>query len=123
MRRRPRRQEARMKAIVVDAYGGPEVLTMVERPTPSPGPGQVRVKVEAAGVNFLDVYHRTGRYPGVLPLALGQEGAGVVEEVGQGVSDLRPGARVAWAQGPGSYATHVLIRADHLVSMPERVTF
>jgi NADPH2:quinone reductase len=80
------------------------------------------VRVEAAGVNFMDVYMRTGAYGAELPATLGAEGAGVVESVGDGVPDLRVGERVAWAGVPGSYATHVLARADKLVPVPEGVS-
>ncbi|HKE14568.1 MAG TPA: quinone oxidoreductase [Kofleriaceae bacterium] len=106
-----------MKAIRAHRYGGPEVLTLDELSLPSPGPGQALVAVEHAGVNFIDVYHRTGLYPGQLPLAIGQEGAGVVEAVGPDVA-LTPGARVAWTGVQGSYATHLLAPADRLVPVP-----
>ena len=107
-----------MRAIRPTHPGGPEVLVLEEHPTPAPGPGQALVRVEAAGVNFLDIYQRSGLYALPLPLALGNEGAGVVEAVGEGVSELRPGERVAWANGPGSYATHVVIAAAALVPLP-----
>jgi NADPH2:quinone reductase len=110
-----------MKAISVDAYGGPEVLRYVDRPDPQPGPGQVRVRVQAAGVNFIDVYNRTGLYPGSLPLVPGQEGAGVVDALGAGVSGLREGERVAWAAVPGSYAELALVPADRAVVLPEGI--
>ncbi len=107
-----------MLAIRPNRTGGPEVLVLEEHPTPAPGPGQALVRVEAAGVNFIDVYQRSGLYPLPLPLALGNEGAGVVEAVGEGVSEVRPGERVAWANGPGSYATHNVIPAAALVPVP-----
>ncbi|HWP43640.1 MAG TPA: alcohol dehydrogenase catalytic domain-containing protein, partial [Blastocatellia bacterium] len=93
-----------MKAIVIDAHGGPDVLKYkeVERPVSSAGEALVRVK--AIGVNYIDVYHRTGLYPLPLPLIPGMEAAGVVEEVGEGVSDLAVGDRVAYAMVPGAYA-------------------
>ena len=86
-----------MKAIQVSTFGGPEVLVLNEVPAPEPGEGQVRVKVAAAGVNFIDVYYRTGLYPapGGLPFVIGAEGAGEVVAVGSGVSELRVGDRVA----------------------------
>ncbi len=112
----------RMKAIRVDRPGGPEAMALVELPTPSPGEGEVIVRVEAAGVNFVDIYHRSGAYPREAPFALGDEGAGVVESVGAGVTDARIGDRVAWASAPGSYATHVRVRADRMVPVPEGVT-
>jgi len=106
-----------MKAIRAHRYGGPEVLAVDELPLPSPGPGQALVAVEYAGVNFIDVYHRTGLYPSQLPLGIGLEGAGVVESVGPDVA-LSPGARVAWTSVPGSYATHIVAPADRLVPVP-----
>ncbi len=111
-----------MRAIRMESHGGPEVLTFQELPTPTPGPGQVRVRVEAAGVNFIDTYQRTGRYTVALPYGLGLEGAGVVEEVGPGVTELAPGARVAWASGPGSYAQQVVLPVDKTVPIPPGVT-
>jgi NADPH:quinone reductase len=110
-----------MKAILVKTYGGAEQLHLEELDTPAPGEGQVRVRVEAAGVNFMDVYQRTGAYKAPLPLALGQEGAGIVEAVGAGVTGLRAGARVAWASVPGSYATHVVSAAERFVPVPDGV--
>jgi NADPH2:quinone reductase len=103
-----------MKVVRLYEYGGPEKMTLEERPAPSPGPGQIRVKVEAAGVNFNDIYQRSGQFrPVPLPVGMGQEGAGVVEAVGPGVAELRPGDRVAWMGdhngGCGSYATHTVL--------------
>jgi len=94
------------------------VLILEDLPTPSPSPGEALVRVEAAGVNFIDIYQRSGQYPMPRPLPLGLEGAGVVEAVGEGVIDVRPGDRVAWASGPGSYATHALVPAGRLVPVP-----
>jgi NADPH2:quinone reductase len=108
-----------MKAIRVAAYGGPEVLRYVALPDPSPGPGQVRVRVEAAGVNFIDVYNRTGLYPGALPLVPGQEGAGIVDAVGPGTVGFREGDRVVWANVMGSYAEHALVSAERAVAVPD----
>jgi NADPH2:quinone reductase len=93
----------------------------VEVPTPTPGPTEVLVQVAASGLNFIDVYHRTGLYPLPLPLSIGLEGAGTVEQVGSAVSDLKVGARVAWAAVPGSYATHVVAPAERLVPIPDDV--
>jgi NADPH:quinone reductase len=87
-----------------------------------PGPGEVRVRVEAAGVNFIDVYHRTGLYPKALPFTAGVEGAGVVEAVGGGVDVVSPGDRVAWALHPGSYAEAAVVPAHRLVRIPSGVT-
>jgi NADPH2:quinone reductase len=110
-----------VKAIRVMRTGGPEVMELVELPTPSPGAGEVLVRVEAAGVNFIDVYVRSGAYPRELPLTMGEEGAGVVEALGAGVTGFDAGDRVAWAAAPGSYATHVLARAERVVPVPAGV--
>lgn len=110
-----------MKAIRVKSPGGPEVLELVELPTPQPGDGQALVRVEAAGVNFIDIYQRSGVYKLPLPFTLGQEGAGVVESVGKGVGEVKPGDRVAWAGPLGSYASHQLIPAARLVPVPSRL--
>jgi NADPH2:quinone reductase len=115
-------RETSMKTILVRRTGGPEVLELVEQPTPRPGVGEVLVRVEAAGVNFIDIYYRSGAYSRDLPFALGEEGAGVVEAVGAGVSEPGAGDRVAWASAPGSYATHIIARADRLVPVPDAVT-
>jgi NADPH2:quinone reductase len=108
------------QAIWVRETGGPEVLRPGELAPQEPGPGQVRIAVRAAGVNFIDVYFRTGLYPRPLPYVAGLEGAGVVEAVGPGAAFAR-GARVAWASAPGSYATHVVAPAAQLVAVPEAV--
>src|SRR5262245_28302892 len=110
-----------MHIIAVPKQGGREVLSLVEAETPSPGAGQALVRVEAAGVNFIDVYQRSGLYP--LPLAgrLGLEGAGVVEAVGEGVTAFSPGDRVAWSSVAGSYASHVLAPVVKLVPVPDIV--
>ena len=86
-----------MKVVRIHEQGGPEVLRLEDLPTPEPGPGQVRVRVAAAGVNFIDVYHRSGQYRVALPFFIGGEGAGTVEAVGPDVADLKPGTRVVWA--------------------------
>jgi NADPH:quinone reductase len=108
-----------MKAIRVHQYGGPEAMQLEELPTPRPGAGQALVRVEAAGVNFIDIYQRSGQYKGALPFGLGLEGAGTVEAVGEGVTGVKPGDRVAWTQIPGSYATHNVVPADRLVALPD----
>jgi|SRR5579859_6017109 len=110
-----------MRAIRLHQTGGPDVLRVEELPTPKPGPGEVLVRIEAAGVNFIEVYERSGGYPRELPYALGSEGAGVVEALGQGVGGLKPGDRVAWSGAQGSYATHVVAPARVLVPVPEAV--
>lgn len=109
-----------MKAIRVYQTGGPEALRLEELDTPAPGPGQALVRVAAAGVNFIDVYHRTGQYPSEVPIAIGLEGAGTVEAAGDGV-DLAVGTRVAWTGVRGSYATHLCVPADRLVTIPDAV--
>jgi len=110
-----------MKAIRVESFGGPEVLHLADVPDPKAGPGQLRVRVEAVGVNFIDVYHRTGLYPNPLPLVPGQEGAGVVDEVGPGVDGFREGDRVGWAGILGSYAQRALVPAASAVRLPAGV--
>ena len=112
-----------MKAIRVHEAGAPEVMRLEELPTPEPAPGQALMRVEAAGVNFRDVYRRTGQYKGQMPFTPGMEGGGVVEAIGQGVAEIQPGDRVGWAaEEEGSYATHCLIRADQLVPLPAPVS-
>ena len=116
-----------MKVIRIYEYGAPEVMRLEDVPTPTPGPGQVLVRVEAAGVNFNDIYQRSGQFrPVPLPTHLGQEGAGVVEAVGPGVPD-KLGDRVAWCGdhhgGCGSYATHALLESEWLVPLPSALSF
>lgn len=109
-------------AIKFHSHGGPEVLSLVETPVGAPGPGEARIRQTAVGLNFIDVYHRTGLYPVKLPSGLGTEGAGVVEAVGDGVTDCKPGDRVAYAGGPlGAYAQMRLMPADRLVKLPRAV--
>jgi NADPH:quinone reductase len=110
-----------MLAIRPEAPGGPEVMKLVEVETPTPGPGEALIRVEAEGVNFIDIYQRSGQYRVASPIPLGLEGAGVVEALGEGASGVSPGERVAWASGPGSYATHVVIPVARLVPVPEGV--
>ncbi|MBI1353673.1 MAG: zinc-binding dehydrogenase [Acidobacteria bacterium] len=111
-----------MKAIRVNQTGGPEVLSYEEIPTPSPAAGQALVKIEASGVNFIDIYFRTGLYKHEPPFTNGQEGAGVVEAVGEGVTDLQPGDRVAYTGVPGSYAEYAVVPAARLVKLPDSVS-
>ncbi len=110
-----------MRAIRVHEFGGPEAMRLDELPAPKPGEGQALVRIEAAGVNFIDVYQRTGLYKNALPYSLGLEGAGVVEAVGGGVTTVHVGDRVAWTGIPGSYATHNVVPADKLVALPAGV--
>src|SRR5215203_4012887 len=105
-----------MKAIRIHEFGGPEVLSYEDVEIPEPGPGQARVKLAASGVNFIDVYQRTGLYPGDLPRTLGLEGAGEVDAVGEGVDDVSSGDYVAFASTPGCYAECVVAPAENLVS-------
>ncbi|MEV4395182.1 quinone oxidoreductase [Nonomuraea sp. NPDC049607] len=111
-----------MHAIIVSAQGGPEVLEYVERPDPVPGDGEVVVDVAASGVNFIDIYHRSGAYPLSLPSPIGSEGAGVVSAVGPGVHELAVGDTVAWAGVMGSYADKAVVPADRLVPVPDGVS-
>lgn len=110
-----------MRAIRVIQHGGPEQLRLETLPDPEPDSGEVLVRVAAAGVNFVDVYQRTGRYPGKLPFTPGQEGAGTVESTGAGATDFSPGDRVAWAAGPGSYAERTIVPAEKLVRIPDEL--
>jgi NADPH2:quinone reductase len=112
-----------MKAIVVERYGGPEVLQLQERDLPVPGTGQVLVRQRAIGVNFIDVYRRTGLYSVDLPCVPGMEGAGVVEAIGDGVRDLGEGDRVAFAMVPATYAEAVLVPAERAVKLPRGISF
>lgn len=110
-------------AIRVHQAGGPEVLQWEEVEAGEPGPGQVRLKQEAAGLNYIDVYHRTGLYPQELPFVPGVEGAGTVAAVGSGVTDLKVGDRVAYGGPIGGYAEERLIDADRLVKLPDAISF
>ncbi|OLB06670.1 MAG: NADPH:quinone reductase [Gemmatimonadetes bacterium 13_2_20CM_69_27] len=111
-----------MKAIRVHSPGGPEALRYEDVPQPSPAAGDVLVKVEAAGVNYIDVYQRTGMYKVATPFTLGQEAAGVVTAVGPGVSDPKPGDRVAYTSILGAYAEYAVVPADRVVVLPDGVT-
>jgi NADPH2:quinone reductase len=111
-----------MKAIVVSRTGAADVLEPVERPTPTPGPDQALVRHEAIGLNFIDIYHRTGLYPVQLPYIPGSEAAGVVEAVGDRVLRVKPGDRVAYAAGQGAYAEYNAVDADRLVHVPPAVS-
>jgi len=109
------------RAQVIKEVGGPEVLQFEESEPGRPAAGQVRIKTTACGVNFIDVYFRTGLYPRPLPFIAGLEGAGVVEEVGEGVTAFAPGSHVAWSSVPASYAEVVNAPAERIVAIPEGV--
>lgn len=114
-----------MRAIGVNEFGGPDALEVLDMPVPEPAEGEVRVKVEYAGINFIDVYMRSGdykksdTYKTPLPMILGMEGGGMVDKVGPGVSDLKPGQRVAWCIHRGSYADYAVVPAWKLVPIPD----
>ena len=112
-----------MKAIRVHDTGGPEKLIFEDVPVPTPGPGQARVKVHAVGVNFIDVYHRTGLYKIPLPFTPGMEAAGVVDAVGESVAVVAPGDRVAYAMNLGAYGEYALANAWQLVKLPGSLDF
>src|ERR1700684_2954117 len=114
--------EASMKAIQVKQVGGPDVMELVELPVPQPKANETVVKLAASGVNFIDVYLREGRYKTTLPFVPGQEGAGVVTEVGAEVKSLKVGDRVAWCGIQGAYAEYAAVPADRLVPVPQAVS-
>ena len=110
-----------MKQIQVSKHGGPEELKLVDAPKPTPGPGQALVKIAASGVNFIDVYFRTGVNKADLPFTPGNEASGIVDSVGTGVTDVKPGDRVAYSMARGSYAEYALVPAVQLVPLPSTV--
>lgn len=112
-----------MKAIQVEQTGGPEVLKLRDVAIGEPGPGQALVLVAAAGVNFVEIYQRLGRYPMKLPYIPGGEAAGVVEAIGPGVTGIKPGARVAYTGQPGAYAEMSIVQADRLIPLPDGMSF
>jgi NADPH:quinone reductase len=111
-----------MRAIEITATGGADVLVLRDVSEPVAGPGQAVVRVEAAGVNFIDVYVREGRYPAQLPLVPGQEAAGTVVAVGDGVTTVKTGDRVAWCSVLGTYAQHAVAPVDRLVAVPDGIS-
>jgi NADPH:quinone reductase len=112
------------KAIQISEFGGPEVLRLAEVAVGEPGPGEVRIRHQACGLNYIDVYQRTGLYPNNLPLVLGMEGAGIVEAVGEGVMHLAPGDRAAYAsQPPGAYCELRVMPAKCVVRLPDGIDF
>ena len=110
-----------MKAVRVHQYGGPEVLRYEEIPVPEPGAGEARVKIEAIGLNYIDIYQRTGLYPLKVPFTLGMEGAGIVDAVGPNVTEVKEGDRVAYSMHLGSYAEYAVVPAWKLVPLPRSV--
>jgi NADPH2:quinone reductase len=112
-----------MKAIVVRQYGGPEQLELTDVEIPTVGAGEALVEVHAAGVNYIDTYHRTGLYPADPPFTPGMEGAGVVVAIGAGVTEVGVGDRVAWAMTRGSYAQCAIVPAWRLIRLPDAVSF
>lgn len=111
------------KAIVVREFGGPEVMMLEERETPEPGPGQVLLRQRAIGLNFVDVYYRSGAYPTALPFTPGSEGAGDVVAVGKGVTNVKQGDRVGYAAQIGAYAEERLIDASAVVKLPRSISY
>jgi NADPH2:quinone reductase len=112
-----------MQAIQILTTGSPDVLTLRDLPAPTPGSGEALIRLEASGVNFIDVYFREGRYPAKLPYTLGQEAAGTVISIGDDVTSVKAGDRVAWCGIPGTYAQLAVAPADRLVQIPEAVSF
>jgi NADPH:quinone reductase len=112
-----------MKAIRVHEHGGPEVMKLEDVPLPEPGPKQALVRLAASGVNFIDVYFRTGLYKAETPTALGSEGAGIVEKIGPDVTEVAVGDRVAYAMARGSYAEYAVVVSAALVKLPDAITF
>lgn len=111
-----------MRAVQIQAHGGPEALELVELPDPSPGPGEILIRQEAVGLNFIDTYYRTGLYPARLPVTLGVEGAGVVEAIGEGVDRFKVGDRAGYAMGFGAYTDLRTYPANRAVKLPEGVS-
>lgn len=112
------------RTVVIRAHGGPEVLELEDRPVGEPGPGQIRIRHHAVGLNFIDIYQRSGLYPMTLPAALGMEAAGVVEAVGEGVTHLKPGDRAAYAaQPPGACCEARVMPAAQVCRLPEGISF
>ena len=110
------------RAIQITAFGGPEQLQLVDRPVGEPGPGEIRIRHHAIGLNFIDVYQRSGVYPLAMPLKLGMEAAGVVEAVGEGVTHLRVGDRAAYAsQPPGAYCEARVMPAKSVCKLPDQI--
>ena len=112
------------RAIQIQQFGGPETMQMVDLDVGQPGPGEVRIRHEACGLNYIDVYQRTGLYPNKFPLTLGMEGAGVIEAVGEGVTHLKAGDRAAYASNPpGSYSEARVMPAKTVCKLPDGIAF
>ena len=111
-----------MKAVRIHAPGGPEAMRYEDAPEPSPKPGEAVVKVEAAGINYIDVYFRSGQYKAELPVTLGMEAGGTVSAVGQGVADVKVGDKVAYTGIPGAYAEYAAVPASRLVTLPAGIS-
>src|SRR5689334_8671846 len=112
-----------MKAIQIKQNGNASVLQIQELPRPKPGKGQALIRLMAAGLNYIDIYMRMGRYPQTMPYTPGMEAAGVVEEIGESVTEVKPGDRVAYTGGIGSYAEYNVVRADQLIPLPPDLSF
>ena len=115
--------QTKVKGVRIEEYGGPQVMKFSSYQLPPPGRGEVRVKLSAAGVNFIDIYQRRGRYPVTFPYTLGLEGAGVVESIGEGVTEVKAGDRVAYSSTPGSYAQANNVPAKVLIPLPSDIDF
>lgn len=112
------------RTVIIEEFGGPEVLKLVDRPLGEPGPGEIRIAHRFCGLNFIDIYQREGLYKLDLPAALGMEAAGIVEAVGEGVSHLKPGDRAAYAaQPPGAYAEARVMPATQVCRLPDAISF
>jgi NADPH2:quinone reductase len=112
-----------MKAVVVESHGGPEKLLFTDIADVHPGPGDIKLRMRAAGVNFIDIYHREGVYPQQLPVVLGNEGAGEVIDIGEGVTEFVVGDRVAYTNVMGSFAEHAVVPAQRAVKLPNDISF
>lgn len=112
------------QTVIIREHGGPEVLEIEDRAVGEPGPGEIRIRHHACGLNFIDCYQRSGMYPMTLPSALGLEGAGVIEAVGEGVTHLKPGDRAAYAAfPPGAYSAERVMPAAQVCRLPDAITF
>jgi NADPH:quinone reductase len=118
-----KKEEGMSKAVIVHQFGGPEVLSVEDRPTPAPEPGQVLIEQKVIGLNFVDTYYRSGHYSAPLPFVPGSEGAGEVLVVGKGVKGLKEGDRVAYAGQLGAYAQRRVVAASALVKLPKSISY